>query len=404
MTAPCRASTQARFTARRLESGFATGVTIVTALEDGEPVGFTCQAFDSLSLDPPLVALAPAKSSTSWPRIAEAGAFCVNILAEHQEALCRDFAVSGGDKFDGRGLAPGRPTARRCSTGALAWVECELELVHDAGDHELVIGQGARHGRRRGSAPRVLPGRLRPFEPYPTGRLDLDRSGAAMPERSTSVLEVIADVVVVEPDVHGDERGRFVETYRRELVPARPRDDPGQPLREAGRRRRRPALPPPPGRLLVRAAGDGPGRAPRPAGRLAHRRGDPGARPRRRTTTRACSSRPGSPTGSPRSPTSSSWYLVDNYYNPADELGVAWDDPAVGADWGVSDPVLSPATWPTRSATTFPTTSARAWPADAGSVRPPDSAAGRSIRRVGEAAARGPLRILLNMGWCGSVG
>ncbi len=34
-------------------------------------------------------------------------------------------------------------------------------------------------------------------------------------------------------------------------------------------------------------------------------------------------------------------YLVDSYYNPADELGVAWDDPAVDADWGVTDPVLS---------------------------------------------------------------
>jgi dTDP-4-dehydrorhamnose 3,5-epimerase len=34
-------------------------------------------------------------------------------------------------------------------------------------------------------------------------------------------------------------------------------------------------------------------------------------------------------------------YLVDGYYNPADELGVAWDDPAVGADWGLTDPILS---------------------------------------------------------------
>ena len=34
-------------------------------------------------------------------------------------------------------------------------------------------------------------------------------------------------------------------------------------------------------------------------------------------------------------------YLVDGYYDPADELGVAWDDPAVGADWGVETPVLS---------------------------------------------------------------
>ena len=34
-------------------------------------------------------------------------------------------------------------------------------------------------------------------------------------------------------------------------------------------------------------------------------------------------------------------YLVDNYYNPRDELGLAWDDPDVGAEWGVTDPVLS---------------------------------------------------------------
>ena len=34
-------------------------------------------------------------------------------------------------------------------------------------------------------------------------------------------------------------------------------------------------------------------------------------------------------------------YLVDRTYDPSDELGVAWDDPAVGADWGVAGPVLS---------------------------------------------------------------
>jgi dTDP-4-dehydrorhamnose 3,5-epimerase len=34
-------------------------------------------------------------------------------------------------------------------------------------------------------------------------------------------------------------------------------------------------------------------------------------------------------------------YLVDGYYNPTDELGVAWDDPEIGADWGVTDAILS---------------------------------------------------------------
>ncbi len=129
---------QARF--REVLGHFATGVTIVSAMEDGEPVGFTCQSFTSLSLEPPMVAIAPAKSSTSWPRIAKAGAFCVNILAADQEALCRAFAVSGGDKFAG---VPWRPGALGTPIleGSLAWVECELESIHDAGDHELVTGR-----------------------------------------------------------------------------------------------------------------------------------------------------------------------------------------------------------------------------------------------------------------------
>ena len=77
-------------------SRFTTGVTIVSGLEEGRPVGFTCQSFVSLSIDPPFVAVAPARTSTSWPRIASAGAFCVNVLGDHQEDVGRGFAVSGG--------------------------------------------------------------------------------------------------------------------------------------------------------------------------------------------------------------------------------------------------------------------------------------------------------------------
>src|SRR5580658_7421300 len=87
---------------REVLGHFASGVTVVTAAGD-DPVGFTCQAFAALSLEPPMVLLAPSKTSTSWPRIAEAGAFCVNILASDQEDLARSFSVSGGDKFIGVG-------------------------------------------------------------------------------------------------------------------------------------------------------------------------------------------------------------------------------------------------------------------------------------------------------------
>ena len=134
---------------REVLGHFATGVTIVTAMEGDEPVGFTCQAFTSLSLDPPMVALAPGKNSTSWPRIAAARTFCVNILAEDQEALGRDFAVSGGDKFTGVGWRPGGNGAPVLD-GVLAWVECDFELSYDAGDHELVLGRVRDMGVARG--------------------------------------------------------------------------------------------------------------------------------------------------------------------------------------------------------------------------------------------------------------
>src|ERR1700722_8501915 len=129
---------QARF--REVLGHFATGITIVTATDEGEPVGFSCQSFAALSLDPPMVILAPAKSSTSWPRIARAGSFCVNILGEHQEAVCRAFAVSGGDKFDGVDWRPGL-TGAPVIDNSLAVVECELGDIFDGGDHEIVIGR-----------------------------------------------------------------------------------------------------------------------------------------------------------------------------------------------------------------------------------------------------------------------
>ena len=76
---------------------FTTGITIITAMEGHEPVGLTCQSFISLSLDPPLIGFSPAKSSTSWPRIRQSGAFCVNVLTELQEDVCRVFATTGAD-------------------------------------------------------------------------------------------------------------------------------------------------------------------------------------------------------------------------------------------------------------------------------------------------------------------
>jgi 3-hydroxy-9,10-secoandrosta-1,3,5(10)-triene-9,17-dione monooxygenase reductase component len=130
---------------------FTTGLTIVAGIEEDEPVGFTCQSFVSLSIDPPFVAVAPARTSTSWPRIAQSGSFCVNVLGDHQEELCRGFAVSGGKKFEGvpwrRSPASGSPVIEGC----LAWIDCHVELVHDAGDHELILGRVVDLGTAEGT-------------------------------------------------------------------------------------------------------------------------------------------------------------------------------------------------------------------------------------------------------------
>jgi 3-hydroxy-9,10-secoandrosta-1,3,5(10)-triene-9,17-dione monooxygenase reductase component len=119
---------------------FCTGVTIVTGLEGEEPVGLTCQSFVSLSLDPPLVAFSPGKSSKSWPRIAPSGAFCVNVLTADQEDLGRVFANSGADKFRGVGWRAGE-TGSPILQDSLAWIDCRIVAQHDAGDHLIVIGQ-----------------------------------------------------------------------------------------------------------------------------------------------------------------------------------------------------------------------------------------------------------------------
>ncbi|GAC1529991.1 MAG: flavin reductase family protein [Acidimicrobiales bacterium] len=120
---------------------FCSGVTIVTAAGTGGPVGFTCQSFTSLSLDPPLVLVCPGKGSSSWPRIEASGSFCVNVLASDQEELCRGFAIRGADKFDGVGWTPGPLTGSPVLAGCLAWIECSVESVLDGGDHVIAIGR-----------------------------------------------------------------------------------------------------------------------------------------------------------------------------------------------------------------------------------------------------------------------
>ena len=124
---------------RTVLGSFCSGVTVVTAADD-EPLGFTCQSFTSLSLDPPLVALCPARTSVTWPRIRDVGRFCVNVLADDQEELSQRFAHSGDGKYAGLSWAPA-PSGAPMLDGTIAWIDCTLRAEYDGGDHTVVIGE-----------------------------------------------------------------------------------------------------------------------------------------------------------------------------------------------------------------------------------------------------------------------
>ncbi|GGR76028.1 hypothetical protein GCM10010284_06190 [Streptomyces rubiginosohelvolus] len=126
---------------RRVLGHFASGVTVVTARDADGPTGFACQSFASLSLDPPLVSFMVARTSTTWPRIARAGVFCVNVLGAEQSALCRGFAVSGSDKFAGVAYGDAPATGSPLLDSVPAWIDCRIHAVHTGGDHLIVVGR-----------------------------------------------------------------------------------------------------------------------------------------------------------------------------------------------------------------------------------------------------------------------
>ena len=136
---------------REVLGHFASGVTVVTAVTADGPAGFTCQSFSSLSLDPPLVAFAPARTSRTWPALRAIGRFCVNVLAEGQDDVSQNFARSGADKFAGVRWSPSTHGAPVLDD-VVAWIDGELWAEYDGGDHSIVVARvldlGADPGRR----------------------------------------------------------------------------------------------------------------------------------------------------------------------------------------------------------------------------------------------------------------
>jgi dTDP-4-dehydrorhamnose 3,5-epimerase len=157
--------------------------------------------------------------------------------------------------------------------------------------------------------------------------------------------DVIVGVQIVDPDVHGDERGYFVETYRREWFPQ------GREMVQGNRGDRQAGavvglhyhlhqadywyVPNGTARVVLHDLRTG---SPTDGATLSL---DLGVQTDGTKSHRGVFIPPGVAHGFAALTDMTITYLVDGYYNPADELGVAWDDPAVQADWGVTAPVLS---------------------------------------------------------------
>jgi len=134
---------------RQLRGLFASGVTVVTTVNDGRLRGVTVSAFSALSLDPPLVLICLANEAEARDLIADSGVFAVNVLSDDQEFLSERFAARAplvSERFDGVPYGT-------ASTGApilpesIAWYDCRVETLHNGGDHTIIVGRVAALGR-----------------------------------------------------------------------------------------------------------------------------------------------------------------------------------------------------------------------------------------------------------------
>ncbi len=126
---------------RNAMASFASGVTLVTTRDaEGRPHGFTASSFASLSLHPPMVLVCMGKRATAYEIFTQAPIFAVSILKADQAHLAKLFSTRGADRFGDPAIvdsARGLPVAQ----GALAQLDCALEILHPGGDHAILIGR-----------------------------------------------------------------------------------------------------------------------------------------------------------------------------------------------------------------------------------------------------------------------
>ncbi len=137
---------------------FATGVTIITArTADGEPVGFTANSFNSVSLDPPLVLWSLARQARSLAIFSAGTHYAIHVLSNDQRALAQAFATPNSDRWANVNHRPGVAGAPVID-GVAAVFECFNRSRYDEGDHVIFVGEVEHCAHRAGCSPLLFHG------------------------------------------------------------------------------------------------------------------------------------------------------------------------------------------------------------------------------------------------------
>ncbi|MDH7794037.1 MULTISPECIES: flavin reductase family protein [unclassified Beijerinckia] len=139
---------------------FGTGVAIVTAEVEGTLLGTTVSSFNSVSLAPPLVLFSLARSAMAHGLWTKASAFAVTVLREDQNELSNRFARGGSDKW--AGITPARSdTGTPYIADGLVSFFCDTQVIHEGGDHDIVVGRVTSFRCNEGSPLLFFSGRYR---------------------------------------------------------------------------------------------------------------------------------------------------------------------------------------------------------------------------------------------------
>ena len=142
---------------RRTLGRFATGVTIVTTLDGKTDHGMTVNAFTSVSLDPPLVLVCCDKKAESYELMKKSKVFAVNILSDSQKQVSVNFSRPELKPIRFQNFKIRREvTGAAVLQDAIAFMDCRVVTIHNAGDHEIFVGQVEKLGYKEGSDPMLF--------------------------------------------------------------------------------------------------------------------------------------------------------------------------------------------------------------------------------------------------------